>query len=123
MGKLRINEINIIVDTIANKVNEKNNKKIEDFIQSYKPTKQEKQYLLLLEQINTLTEKKEKLRKQLQVSTSIVEGFMRDRAISKIKPTYVNKTILKNDIILRNIDPLFNVETFINDTVNNLTAE
>lgn len=123
MGKLRINEINVIVDTIAKKVYEKNNKKIENFIQSYKPTKQEKQYLLLLEQINTLTEKKEKLRKQLQVSTSIVGGFMRDRAISKIKPTYVNKTILKNDIILRNIDPLFNVETFINDIVNSIIPD
>ena len=123
MGKLRINEINVIVDIIAKKVYEKNNKKVENFIQSYKPTKQEEQYLLLLEQINTLTEKKEKLRKQLQVYTNTVEGFLRERALSKIKSNYVNKTTLKDDIILRNIDPLFKVETFINDTVNNLTAE
>ena len=123
MGKLRINEINVIVDIIAKKVYEKNNKKVENFIQSYKPTKQEEQYLLLLEQINTLTEKKEKLRKQLQVYTSTVEGFLRERALSKIKSNYVNKTTLKDDIILRNIDPLFKVETFINDTVNSIIPD
>ena len=124
MGKLRINEIDVIVKTIEEKLNTTIKTKREEYLKNYKFSKQEKEFIKVCEEIKKLQEKRSLLAQKIKPYSYIdtKEGFLRKIANDKF-PFNFNRQTIKNSIILKNIDPLFNVETFIENQVNELIPE
>jgi len=127
MGKLRINEIEVITNEIITRADKIIKEKRNTFMENYKLTKDEKSFCELNNLIEELIKKRTDLCNKIQRNKSLTVNFWDKRglleALSNKTINPISRNAIRNNLILKNIDPLFNVETFINDTVNNLTAE